>query len=719
MFLGYRIFHLKLSFMQSFRCTAWSKFICILVAAVVSVSLNCSAQQKKIDSLKKSLPNLKDTARIDCLLELSSLYFCTPEKDSAIPYTQTAYEESKKLNYIHGLAVSFIRKSGIAICIHNDYPQTEKYAREALNWFSLTSNKKELSVAYLHLGRALTNQSHYDEALTSIQLAYQLAKKEGDENWMGSALETMTDIYRDRGDYVKLLESQQELVKRDRRLGDNGYYSFHELWVLGLMYRLLEEYATALPFWRRLFLENGFIWSWNQMEYAELLTFANEPDSALYYYNKFDSAKADIKDLRFFLISKGEYYLYLKQYNTALPYFSKGLRYHQQLNDRRQINRTLIDLAKTYEALHINDSAIYYARQGLAMALQTKAKPLVRDGYEILYNVYDGLQQDSAYVYYKTYIKQKEAVMNDQTRGKLAAFDYQHKIEMLDKEKQLQQQQLVQTAQQRELLLFGIAGILLFGFIVIRNIFLKRKNEINRRRLAEQELLLQKSEAERTGSEFRQKASELEMQALRAQMNPHFIFNSLNSINHFILQNNKLQASGYLTKFSRLVRLILQNSQAAFISLDNELEALQLYLELEALRFDHHFVYTINVEENIDPAVLKVSPLLIQPYAENAIWHGLMNKSEKGHLDITFILQERVLLCKITDDGVGRKKAAELKSKSTFIHNSMGMKITADRITLLHEEKQLNSYITINDLVLPDGGAGGTEVILKIPVHND
>ena len=705
--------------MKSFHCTAWSKVICIFLAAVLSASSDCSAQYEKIDSLKKVLPKLKDTARIDCLLELGHQYLCTPEKDSVIYYTRIAYEESKKINYIHGIAMSFVRKSGIANCTQNDYPQTEKYAREALTWFGLTTNKKELCGAYWFLGRALTNQSRYDEALTNIQLAYQLAKKDGDEDWMGNALETMTDIYRDRGDYVKLLESQQELGKRDRRLGDNDYYSFHELWVLGLMYRLLEEYNTALPFWRRLFLirAGNFGWSWNQMEYAELLMLANEPDSALYYYNQFDSAKADIKDLRFFLISKGEYYLYLKQYNTALPYFLKGLLCHQQLNDRRQINRTLIDLAKTYQALHRSDSAIYYARQGLSMALQTKAKPLIRDGYEVLYNVYDGLQQDSAYVYYRTYIKQKEAVMNDQTRGKLAAFDYEHKIEMLGKEKQLQQQQLVQTAQQRKLLLFGIAGILFLGFIVLRNILLKRKNEINRRRLAEQELLLQRSEAARTESALQQKASELEMQALRAQMNPHFIFNSLNSINRFILQNDKFQASEYLTKFSKLVRLILQNSQNILIPLQSELEALELYLELEALRFNNHFDYKINIETDLDTSAVKVPPLIIQPYAENAIWHGLMHKEEKGHLEIEIVQQEEELLCKITDNGIGRKKAMELKSRSASAHKSMGMRITADRIAILQQKKQRDSYFSVNDLVLPDGSVAGTEVLLRIPLY--
>ena len=229
-------------------------------------------------------------------------------------------------------------------------------------------------------------------------------------------------------------------------------------------------------------------------------------------------------------------------------------------------------------------------------------------------------------------------------------------------------------------------------------------------------LMLERSEKEKQVAELQQQKTELEMQALRAQMNPHFIFNSLNSINRFILQNNRAQASEYLTKFSKLVRLILQNSQASLISLESELEALELYLDLEALRFEHHFAYKISVSKDIDIEVLKVPPLIIQPYAENAIWHGLMHKEEKGHLEIEISQEEEVLCCKITDDGIGRKKAAELKSKSSTSHKSMGMRITADRIAILQQEKELDTYITINDLVLADGSAGGTEVIIKIPV---
>jgi ligand-binding sensor domain-containing protein len=230
-------------------------------------------------------------------------------------------------------------------------------------------------------------------------------------------------------------------------------------------------------------------------------------------------------------------------------------------------------------------------------------------------------------------------------------------------------------------------------------------------------LQLEHTQKEKQLAELNQKAAELEMQALRAQMNPHFIFNSLNSINMFILENNNLQASEYLSKFSRLVRLILQNSQEAFIPLEKELEALQLYLELEALRFENKFEYKITVDEDIDTTVLKVPPLIIQPYAENAIWHGLMHKQEKGYLEIEIYQQEEVLFCKITDDGIGRKRAAELKSKSGTIQKSLGMRITADRIAMLHQQNK--TFITITDLVLADGNPGGTEVLIEIPVHYD
>ncbi len=260
---------------------------------------------------------------------------------------------------------------------------------------------------------------------------------------------------------------------------------------------------------------------------------------------------------------------------------------------------------------------------------------------------------------------------------------------------------------------FRIAAVLSIAGIFYAVVRWRMNQKFNRQ--------LEISEKEKQLAELQHKTSELEMQALRAQMNPHFIFNSLNSINRFILQNNKTQASEYLTKFSRLVRMILQNSQAALITLESELESLKLYLELEAVRFDHRFTYNIAVAGDLEIEDLKVPPLIIQPYAENAIWHGLMHKEEKGHLEIEVTRAQGHLTLKITDDGIGRRQSAAMTSKSATLHKSMGLKITADRIAMLERLKggQAESPVSIRDLVHPDGTAAGTQVIIKIPAVYD
>jgi sensor histidine kinase YesM len=307
----------------------------------------------------------------------------------------------------------------------------------------------------------------------------------------------------------------------------------------------------------------------------------------------------------------------------------------------------------------------------------------------------------------------RDSILNDQIKAKLIAYGPQQKIKLLNKEKEIQQAKLQKESIIKNSFIAGSIGLLLLGFIISRNIILKRKNEKLR---LEYELELQQSESEKTKAELEQQAIELEMQALRAQMNPHFLFNTLSFINRFILKNDKARASAYLTKVSKLVRMILQNSQDATIPLEGELEALQLYLELEALRYDHRFSYALLVSPEIDVAAVKVPPLLIQPFAENAIWHGLMHKEDKGHIDIKLYREGEALCCKITDDGVGRNKAKEMKAGSAPTHKSMGMHVTASRIAMLQHNRNLGSGVIITDLVLRDGSPAGTEVLFKIPM---
>lgn len=245
----------------------------------------------------------------------------------------------------------------------------------------------------------------------------------------------------------------------------------------------------------------------------------------------------------------------------------------------------------------------------------------------------------------------------------------------------------------------------------------RRVRDKYRRKLEISMKELQLTEMKQKTVELEQKALALEMKTLRAQMNPHFIFNSLNSVNRFILQNNRNEASGYLTKFSKLIRMILQHSQEQLIPLENELDALNLYLELESIRFENKFEFKTSVQSSIDTAEVKVPPLIIQPYAENAIWHGLMHKESKGRLDIEITAEDHYLFISITDDGVGREKSAGLENRPDN-HKSIGMRLTQERIRNLGQGND-DTYVQVFDLTNPDGTAAGTEVTIKIPMIYD
>ena len=153
--------------------------------------------------------------------------------------------------------------------------------------------------------------------------------------------------------------------------------------------------------------------------------------------------------------------------------------------------------------------------------------------------------------------------------------------------------------------------------------------------------------------------------------------------------------------------------------MESELESLRLYLELEALRFDHRFTYKIDVPRDIDIDIIKVPPLIIQPYAENAIWHGLMHKEENGHLQIDIRQDNDHLIISIKDDGIGRKQSAAMTSKTATKHKSLGLKITEDRIAMLQRSVKGHRPVVINDLHHTDGSPAGTEVVIQIPVIYD
>ena len=235
------------------------------------------------------------------------------------------------------------------------------------------------------------------------------------------------------------------------------------------------------------------------------------------------------------------------------------------------------------------------------------------------------------------------------------------------------------------------------GLIVIYLVFRYRENQ-----------LIQKNDIEK-------RMIELELKALRSQMNPHFIFNTLNSIQHYIVANDFRSTNKYLAKFAKLIRTVLNLSEKNRITIQEEVDMLALYMDLERMRFEKAFDYEINIDEDIDFDYDEIPSMLIQPYVENAIWHGLMNKKEKGVIKIDIMVEENYLCCSIVDNGIGRKKAEEIKAKRNIKRKSVGMTITKERLDLISNNK-IN--VEIIDLEDREGKTLGTEVKIKIPHNN-
>lgn len=207
----------------------------------------------------------------------------------------------------------------------------------------------------------------------------------------------------------------------------------------------------------------------------------------------------------------------------------------------------------------------------------------------------------------------------------------------------------------------------------------------------------------------------LEQTALRLQMNPHFIFNSLNSIQSFVIYNNTDKAIHYLAKFSQLMRFILSHSQQPFVPINDEIKAMGIYLDIEQLRFDNKFTYFFSIDPDIDLEYIEIPPMIIQPYVENAIIHGILNKEGKGTIKISIKqIDEKFLLCTVEDDGIGREKSIQLKDKSDLKHKSRGMLITQKRLEILNERNPDHLNVKITDLKDEKNTPCGTKVDITI-----
>lgn len=288
----------------------------------------------------------------------------------------------------------------------------------------------------------------------------------------------------------------------------------------------------------------------------------------------------------------------------------------------------------------------------------------------------NGNEKESMALYEQFFQNFDELIQSDTTLINAKTFHVtEGKIRQLEKEKSLKDELITKKNTFNYFLLGSILLLLLlFGFIVKALYAIKTKNK------------------------------EIALQSLRREMNPHFIFNSLNSVNQFISENKELEANKYLTSYSTLMRDMMENSNKDFISLDKEVEQLKKYLDLEHLRFQDKFDFEITVDDHLDAESVLVPNMIIQPHLENAIWHGLRYLDKKGFLKLQFKLIADKVVVIIDDNGIGLTKSQELKTINQKVHESRGLNNTNERIGLLNELYKKNITFEIKEKTLPESG---------------
>ncbi len=392
-----------------------------------------------------------------------------------------------------------------------------------------------------------------------------------------------------------------------------------------------------------------------------------------------------------------------------------AVKYSLKLADSFNVDNEKMFTLGTYASVLIAqnniDKAENVLNQSISLSKKRNDLHLIKDNLERMFDLnFKKKNYKSALEFYKqrTIIMDAINSIDSKKLTEQLVLDYETEkkdaeIALLDSNAKLSKIELKKSRQ----LQYTLLAIALLLLAVLGLLWSRHKNKIKTDKLLKEAM----------EQSFEKKLADSELQALRAQMNPHFLFNCLNSINGFIIKNDQEQASEYLSKFSKLIRLVLNNSKSSVVLLENELEALKLYIEMESLRFNNKFKYSINVDPAIEVDYIEVPPLIIQPYVENSIWHGLMNKKQNdGLLTINLTQDQSYLIISVEDNGVGREAAAKLKSKDVRNQKSFGMNITKDRLKYINFNFNEKTDLQVIDLKNNDQNPIGTKVIVKIAI---
>jgi tetratricopeptide (TPR) repeat protein len=389
----------------------------------------------------------------------------------------------------------------------------------------------------------------------------------------------------------------------------------------------------------------------------------------------------------------------LKKYDEAKKELGLIKPWLDKTEDRPGFVEYLLTLASIDTAQHRWASASDTLLHALSVAKESGQEIYIVMVLQQLATVNATLKNfGEAYRYQSEYMQHKDSLSSNETKSRLADFEAMNKtqqkeqhISLLQKDNDIKNLQLKNSRQTNVIYLGGFIFLLAATGIV----FYQRNRRLKIR-----------------GQKIK---AELQMQVLRSQMNPHFIFNSLNGIENFILHNEKRQASEYLNKFASIIRIILSNSRTDGVLFADDMQTIQLYLDLELLRFNNRFYCTTDIDQVLLDCDYRVPPLLIQPFVENSIIHGFAYSSRTDlQLKITAKLQNEYIHYIIEDNGVGRKEASVYNALNKPNHNSLGLQIIRQRISIFNEQHRANSMVSIEDLFDKNKQPAGTRVTLKI-----
>lgn len=621
----------------------------------------CSAQFTQADSLKRVIKATKtDTVKVNAYNKLSAMY-CGKSNDSAVYFSLMAKQLAVKADYKSGEGNSYINHGNSLVIVGKYTDALNRFKLARTTFQNLLENdgddnnaRNNLARAHASMAVVYSEQSDYASALASYQQALRLFTETGHKAMQSKAYNNIAVVYKSQANPKKALEYLQKAFALQQEIG---------------------EQAAAVT------LVNMGVIHYEQGRLNE----------AKRYYDRAKAMFSDIENPRglgLLYNYYGDYFQKSKDARSALAHYDSSVAVYERIGNKFGAALALYNIGRLHLSHNEAGRALPFALQSLDYAKEVSVLDQQYHSEKLLSEIYDDLgQPQKALEHYKNYVTARDSIVNQENSKKFALaemnFEYQKK-EALLKEKNKRQTQFIVLA--------GLAALLLIGLILV----------IYNRRQVKRRLTLQKEVAE------------YEQKALHLQMNPHFVFNCLGSISSFIVQNGTDSALKYLSKFSKLMRLTLEYSKGSLIPIDKEIESLQNYLELEQLRFHNKFTFRIRSSEKVE-FNMGLPPLLIQPFVENAILHGLVPKEGHGHIEVDFDVIDSQLVCTVVDDGIGLAHSKHIKENSVTAHKSMALEITRKRLEIMESTTAKSAQIEINEI--DRHGQTGTRVTLRLPIQ--